>query len=121
VARVIDSNIVIDALNDHQAAVDEMLAEEDCRISRVSWMEVLVGCQNLHADRLARDLMATLRVVEISAQIAEAAVTIRKHSRLKLPDAIVLATARTAGLQLSTRNTKDFSEADPTIRIPYRL
>ncbi len=65
--------------------------------------------------------MATLQVMEISVEVAEAAIAIRKRSRLKLPDAIVLATAATSGCQLSTRNTKDFSESDPMIRIPYSL
>jgi predicted nucleic acid-binding protein len=53
--------------------------------------------------------------------VAEESVTLRRTTRLKLPDAIILATARVHGLTLSTRNTKDFSPTDPTIRIPYEL
>jgi predicted nucleic acid-binding protein len=53
--------------------------------------------------------------------VAEEAVRIRRQRRLKLPDAIILATARVHGLVLVTRNTKDFDPADPAIRIPYAL
>ena len=45
----------------------------------------------------------------------------RVGSRLKLPDAIILATAQVANLLLVTRNTRDFSAADPQICIPYKI
>jgi predicted nucleic acid-binding protein len=40
---------------------------------------------------------------------------------MKLPDAVILATARTHGLPLLTRNTRDFPAGDPTILVPYTL
>jgi hypothetical protein len=46
---------------------------------------------------------------------------VRRERRLKLPDAIILATAETADRLLITRNTRDFPANDPGIRIPYRL
>ena len=42
-------------------------------------------------------------------------------SAYKLPDALILATARDREITLLTRNTKDFPEDDPNIRVPYRL
>lgn len=119
--RVLDSNIVIDALAGHPEANSEILGEVDCRISRISWIEVLVGCRTLQEEEFARQLMATLTIVDVTAGIADEAVGIRRSSRLKLPDAIVLATARVAGCELVTRNTKDFRADDPGIRVPYQL
>ena len=121
VTRVLDSNVVIDALAGHPQANREILGELDCRISRISWIEVLVGCRTSEEEQAARQLMATLVIVDVASAIADEAVVIRRNSRLKLPDAIVLATARVAGCQLVTRNTKDFSADDPGIRVPYRL
>jgi hypothetical protein len=46
---------------------------------------------------------------------------VRKQRKLKLPDAIILATAQTADRLLITRNTRDFPADDPSVRIPYRL
>lgn len=50
---------------------------------------------------------------------AQKAVQLRKSLRLKLPDAIILATADEEGCILVTRNTKDFKVSDPRVRIPY--
>ena len=42
-------------------------------------------------------------------------------SRVKLPDAIILATAQSAASILVTRNTRDFPVGPPGIRVPYKL
>jgi len=118
---VFDSNVIIDALGGLAEGIAELRGAQRRVISRISWIEVMAGCRSLEAERLARRLLASLEIVELNADLAEEAAKIRRTTRLKLPDAIVLATALTVGCQLSTRNTKDFPEADPTIRVPYRL
>ena len=40
---------------------------------------------------------------------------------MKLPDAIILATARVHRPVLATRNTKDFAREDPSVHVPYVL
>ena len=44
---------------------------------------------------------------------------IRRDRRVKLPDAVIWATARAESALLVTRNTKDFPRDDPGIRVPY--
>jgi hypothetical protein len=46
---------------------------------------------------------------------------IRKKFRIRLPDAIVWATARTNGCLLVTRNARDFPAKEPGVRIPYSV
>jgi len=116
-----DSNILIDAYRGIQLGVDELATTEERVISVVTWVEVLAGCRDEMEDRLTRTFLSGFDVVPLSSDVAEAAVELRRTRRLKLPDAVVLATARVSGCQLSTRNTKDFSESDPDIRVPYRL
>ncbi len=53
--------------------------------------------------------------------MAEEAAKLQRDRRLKLPDAIVLATARVTGRALATRNTKDFRDGEPGVVVPYRL
>ena len=118
---VFDSNIIIDALNGFPEAATEIRSATVRSTSIICWIEVLAGCPTPEAERVARNLLSKFRVVPVGQPIAEQAVVIRKSMRLKLPDALVLATAQTLGVQLSTRNTHDFSEADPTIRVPYQL
>jgi predicted nucleic acid-binding protein len=56
----------------------------------------------------------------LSIGIAEQAVALRRDRRVKLPDAVIWATARSMGALLVTRNTKDFPADDPGVRVPYR-
>lgn len=120
-AAVLDSNILIDALNGHRVAFDAIDAQEECLVSRVSWIEVLAGCRTQEEDAVARRLLSSLTLVEISADIAELAVTLRRERRLKLPDAVIFATARLLDVPLLSRNTKDFPATDPSVRVPYEL
>jgi predicted nucleic acid-binding protein len=57
----------------------------------------------------------------IDGAVAAEAVAIRRTRKVKLPDAIILATARTGGRIFISRNTKDFpTGVDADIRMPYR-
>lgn len=118
---LLDSTVLIDLLNGVGAARAIVRAEASASLSIITWIEVMVGARNDREESTARGYLAHFRVAQLSAEIAEETVRVRRASALKLPDAIILATARAEGLTLLTRNTKDFSEDDPTIRIPYRL
>ena len=87
--------------------------------SVVSWMEVMTGAENDSERYAAETLFESMRHIELSVEIASRAVDLRRQLRLKLPDAIVLATADREGCILVTRNAKDFDPQDPRIRIPY--
>ena len=56
----------------------------------------------------------------ISQDIAERSVALRQEYKLKLPDAIILATAQLHRLELITRNTKDFAGI-PGVATPYEI
>lgn len=116
-----DSNILIDVINGRPEARSELLQATRRVASIVTWIEVLAGCRDSREEAAANDLFQAMEVIPLDAPISRVAMEIRRSRRCRLPDAVILATARSAGLQLSTRNTKDFSEDDPTIRIPYRL
>lgn len=61
------------------------------------------------------------RVVDLTRRIAREAVEIRRACRIRLPDAIVWASARAESALLVTRNTKDFPKDDPGLRVPYAV
>jgi len=48
-------------------------------------------------------------------------VMIRQQRRIRLPDAIVWASAQQHSLLLVSRNTKDFPASEPGVRVPYKL
>lgn len=116
---VLDTNILIDFLSgDERAAA---ILEGDCIISRIVWMELLVGVHGTRDEKPVRAFLNTFRLEEITADIAEEAIALRAARKLRLPDAILLATARLSGYPLVTRNTKDFKAAWPEVMIPYRV
>ncbi|MGB5773834.1 MAG: PIN domain-containing protein, partial [Sedimenticolaceae bacterium] len=59
--------------------------------------------------------------VDIDSAIAEIAVDVRRINKMRLPDAIIWASAQKENALLVSRNTKDFPVDAPGIRIPYTL
>jgi predicted nucleic acid-binding protein len=113
-----DTNIVIDWLNDSQAATSELERYPRHRISRIVWTEVLSGEPLESRDQVQR-LIAPFEVVELDSRIAMAAADICYRMRIKLLDAYIFATAQVNGSILVTRNIKDFPANMPGIRVPY--
>ena len=121
---LLDTNILIDYLNGIEAARDELARWEQPPslqplISVVTWMEVLVGAGPEDEPEVRR-FLRRFRCIGIDAAVAEGAVALRRSHRLRLPDAIIAATAAQEGALLVTRNTRDFPADDPTVRVPYQ-
>lgn len=83
-------------------------------------MEVLAGARTEADEDVRRGFLAHFRVVPLTAEVAEEAVNLRREHRLKLPDAIVWASAITEKCLLVSRNTKDFPPNQASVRFPYR-
>ena len=117
---VFDTNIVIDALNGVAEADAEYSRYERVLISRITWMEVLIGAEGDDAE--LRDFLEThFEIISLDVAVAETAIQLRREHRLRLPDAIIWATARVNDAALVTRNTKDFNPKWDGIRSPYSL
>jgi predicted nucleic acid-binding protein len=120
VSAVFDTNILIDYLNGIPDARDELDRYADKAISVVTWMEVMVGTSPA-TEQATRDFLRGFALIELDDDVAEDSVTLRKAHRIKLPDAIVWASARRRSALLVTRNSKDFPMGDPGIRMPYSV
>jgi predicted nucleic acid-binding protein len=120
-----DSNIIIDALTglDQAEAEFRRAAARAGRlwISRMVWVEVLSKGAG-DKLRLAEKFLSGFTVDEIDAEICGRAAALRRErTKLRSPDAIILATAQLRSRILVTRNTKDFPADLPGIRVPYTL
>ncbi len=116
---IIDSDVLIDYLQGIDKARRELDRYAQREISIISWMEVMTGADSPAEENACREFLDTFTVHQLSVEIAAEAVRIRKQFRVRLPDAIVWATARTNSCLLVTRNSKDFSPKEPGVRIPY--
>jgi predicted nucleic acid-binding protein len=121
VAVLFDTCILVDFLRGIDAArVTIDACDERPAISIVSRIELLAGAP-AHAEKPTLALLARFAVLPLDEATAERTVMIRRLKRLKLPDAIILATAETHGRLLITRDERGFDSQSPSVRIPYRL
>ncbi|MEO6091550.1 MAG: PIN domain-containing protein [Novosphingobium sp.] len=120
-----DANIVIDALAGFAPARAEIRRAVELGggiwISRMVWIEVM-SKGTAQGLRDAAILLSGFGTDEIDGEIASRAAALRRErTRLKSPDAVILATALLRGRILVTRNTRDFPANMPGIRVPYIL
>lgn len=120
VKAVFDTNIIIDYLNGVEKAKETLSRFEVKSISIITWMEVMIG-SNDENKLQTENFLNSFETVEINSKIATKSVEIRKNYKIKLPDAIIWASAIVTDAVLVTRNTKDFSDSEIGIFIPYQL
>lgn len=115
-----DSCILIDQLNRHPAAAEAVFEADERWLSVVARAEVLAGAHTPEAFRIAVRLLEIFKVVDVDQVIADAAAALRRAHRIKLPDALILATAIHLDTPLITRD-EHFPPSLVPIVIPYRL
>ena len=120
VRALIDTNIAIDYLNGVVAAKKEISRYDEVVISVVTWIEVMVGTDPADLPDTSA-FLDLCKLVPADLRIARRSVDIRQMYRIKLPDAIIWASAQIEGCLFVTRNTKDFPAGDPGIRHPYKI
>ena len=70
-------------------------------------------------EEFIREILEVFSVLFIDQKIADIAIEIRKKQRIKLPDAIIAATAKVLDLCLVTRNIDDFKKVEIQIANPF--
>jgi predicted nucleic acid-binding protein len=118
---IIDTNILIDYLSGLEKAKEELARYKNPAISIITWMEILIGAANKTEEVSLKNFLRDFHLYEVSTEVAESAIKVRQEYKIRLPDAIIWATALTSNTILVTRNTKDFSKNEPSIRIPYKI
>ena len=117
---LLDSNILIDVLRGEQVAQAWLEQQQRPSISVITWIEVLVGCRGAE-QAVVEPWLESFDRLPIDQPVAALTVTLRQRHGLKIPDAIILATAHCHGLQLATRNVRDFPLTLDAVLHPYSL
>jgi len=107
---LIDSNAVIDYLDNKLPENSALLIDGiDTQISVIIRMELLSWTNATNQQlQVLQDFIDNSIVLGLEEKVILKTIDIRKNFRLKLPDAIIAATAVCNELTLITRNTKDF-------------
>lgn len=106
-----DTNILIYHLNNQLNEYGENLLRQGLSgqgaDSIISKIEVLGFSQSDAADIEAKRVLSGLIELPLTSKIAECTIILRKHFKIKVPDAIIAATALEYSLRLVTRNEDD--------------
>lgn len=130
---LLDTNILIDFLEGVTNAHTEISHYTDVAISNITYMEIVIGLRRNvglgtitpaeYASTMA--MIGLLEVIQLDQKITDAAIDTRANSilgpgpKIKLPDAIIYATAHTHGRYIVTRDPKGFT--GPLVRFPYQI
>ena len=111
---ILDTNIVICL---QKGLLAEPLPRGTFAISVISEIELrgFAGLTSPQQDWLAR-FLATITIVDIDSIIKEETIRLRQTTRLKLPDALIVATAMTRNAVLLTNDEQLFGVPGLTCR-----
>ncbi len=114
---LIDTNILIyylaDAIPKEELPKVEEILRESFNVSIITKMEFL-GWKGhtLEGFEKSREFISFAHIIPLTDDIAELAIKLRRKRSIKLPDAVIAATALRYGYTLVTRNVKDFKDIE---------
>jgi len=114
---LIDTNAVIELIagklpTSGEEWVENILITEDAYLSIINRIELLgFNGPTQEMDALS-NFVTSVTVLPLSDEIAEKSIWVRKQKKIRLPDAIIAATALVHSLGIISRNTKDFKDIE---------
>jgi len=110
VKYLLDSNIIIYYLNGDENIHSFMGKYGSISvISFITYYEVLNYGFSKEEELMVRKFLDSFEILLISKNIVNKALENRKLKKIKMADNFILATAQTYGLDIVTRNAKDFT------------
>ncbi len=117
---VLDSNVLI-FLSKRRIDVNQLLTlYDEFYVSIVTYMEIYgYTFENANEKQLIDNFFELVEVIDIDINIAKEVIEYRKNStkKIKLPDAIILSTAKLVGADLLTDDWDDFRGFDIAVRV----
>ncbi|MCZ4223640.1 type II toxin-antitoxin system VapC family toxin [Pedobacter rhodius] len=115
---IFDTNIII-YLSKKLLTPEEVFAENmTYSISIISKMELLgYAFKNRLEELYIIELINSLNIVPLNDTIVDTTIEIRKNNKIKLPDAIIYATAKVMNGKLFTNNIADFENVSGNVEL----
>lgn len=109
---LIDSNAVIDYLSGNfspnSMTFMDSVVNDVPKVSVITKIEVLGYNAPPAVYQLLMDFMNDSNVLELTDLVVNQTIELRKRYKIKLPDALIAATALVHGLELISHNVSDF-------------
>ena len=107
---LLDSNIIIYYLNGDRDIYNFVEKHKSVSaLSLITYYEVLNYDFSEKEELLVREFLNEFEILSVSKNIINKALENRKSKKIKMADNFILATAQIFGLEIVTRNIKDFS------------
>jgi len=110
---LIDSNAVIELLKGYLPSkgdewLENIVGENLHHLSTINKIELL-GFNGAPVEmQLLEDFIAASNVLPLTEAVVQKTIDIRRNHKIKLPDAVIAATALVHGLTMISRNLSDF-------------
>ncbi|QDA32317.1 type II toxin-antitoxin system VapC family toxin [Thermococcus indicus] len=114
---MIDTNVLIyylaDAIPEGELPKVEEILRKSFNVSIITKIEFL-GWKGHTPEGFekSKEFISFAHVIPLTDEIAEVAIELRRRVSIKLPDAVIAATALRYNLTLVTRNVKDFEKIE---------
>jgi toxin FitB len=124
IGYLIDTNILIyhfaDEIPEGEQYKIKTILKKSFNISIITQIEFLGWKRHTESGfKEAKEFLQKSRIIYIDEQIASRTIDIRKRSSIKLPDALIAATALSGNYILVTRNEADFQHLGLTLYNPF--
>lgn len=120
---LIDSNVIIDYLSaklpeKSMRFMDDIINDTPI-ISVITKIEVLGYNNPPETETLLKDFIESCVIIPLSEAVIDSTIEIRKYNKIKTPDAIIIASAKSSNLSLITRNITDFKSLNIDVVNPW--
>ncbi|MCJ7622267.1 MAG: type II toxin-antitoxin system VapC family toxin [Anaerolineaceae bacterium] len=114
---LVDTNILIyyfaDAIPPKEIDTLERILKTSFNLSIITKIEFLGwGRHTDEGYEKAKEFTSFAHTILLTNKVADLAINIRRKNKIKLPDAVIAATALSKDLILVTRNAKDFKDVE---------
>lgn len=115
---VIDSNILIYCSKGQVNFMEIASNFDKLYVSVITYMETLgYAFSNPSEKVLIEKILNSLPIVQTDMDIANQVIIYRQQRKVKIPDAIILATAKLFSASVVTINVDDFKDIDPDVAV----
>jgi predicted nucleic acid-binding protein len=121
---VLDSNRIIDLVDDREGAgaLRKKLRDAKRYASIISRIEALASPKlSPEAEKCVRNFLKTLKIIPLNRKVEEKAIALRRTTGLKLPDAIIAATALSLEADIISRDNDLLKLNLPGLRVVKTL